>query len=42
MKITQLTPEGRKQFQDRSRTSWTAVLSEAEIKPFIDAANKTR
>ncbi len=42
MKITQLTPEGRKQFQDRSRTSWTAVLSEAEIKPFVDAANKTR
>jgi TRAP-type C4-dicarboxylate transport system substrate-binding protein len=42
MKITQLTPEGRKQFQDRSRTSWTAVLSEAEIKPFIDSANKTR
>ncbi|MEO8858307.1 MAG: TRAP transporter substrate-binding protein [Burkholderiaceae bacterium] len=42
MKITPLTPEGRKQFQDRSRASWTAVLSEAEIKPFVDAANKTR
>ncbi|MEP6972413.1 MAG: TRAP transporter substrate-binding protein [Betaproteobacteria bacterium] len=42
MKITPLTPEGRKEFQDRSRTSWTAILSEAEIKPFVDAANKTR
>ena len=42
MKITPLTPEGRKQFQERSRTSWTAILSEAEIKPFVDAANKTR
>jgi TRAP-type transport system periplasmic protein len=42
MKITPLTPEGRKQFQERSRTSWTAILTEAEIKPFVDAANKTR
>lgn len=42
MKITPLTPDGRKQFQERSRTSWTAILSEAEIKPFVDAANKTR
>lgn len=42
MKITQLTPEGRKQFQERSRSSWTAILSEAEIKPFVEAANKTR
>lgn len=42
MKVTPLTPEGRRQFQERSRTSWTAILSEAEIKPFVDAANKTR
>jgi len=42
MTITPLTPEGRKQFQERSRSSWTAILSEAEIKPFVDAANKTR
>jgi len=42
MKVTPLTPDGRKQFQERSRTSWTAILSEAEIKPFVDAANKTR
>ncbi len=42
MKVTPLTAEGRKEFQERSRTAWTAILSEAEIKPFVDAANKTR
>ncbi|MEO7937446.1 MAG: TRAP transporter substrate-binding protein [Burkholderiaceae bacterium] len=42
IKVTALTPEGRKEFQDRSRGAWTAILSEADIKPFVDAANKTR
>ncbi|MEO7241680.1 MAG: TRAP transporter substrate-binding protein DctP [Variovorax sp.] len=42
MKITALTPEGRKDFKERSRAAWTAILSEAEIKPFVDAAEKTR
>ena len=42
LKITRLTPEGRKRFQDLSRQSWTAILSEAEIKPFIDAAAQYR
>jgi len=42
IRITPLTPEGRKEFQDRSRSAWTAILTEAEIRPFIDAANKTR
>lgn len=42
IKITRLTPEGRKRFQELSRQSWTAILSEAEIKPFIDAATQYR
>ena len=42
IKITRLTPEGRKRFQELSRQSWTAILSEAEIKPFVDAAGQYR
>ncbi len=42
IKVTPLTPEGRKEFQDRSRSAWTAMLSETETRSFIDAANKTR
>jgi TRAP-type C4-dicarboxylate transport system substrate-binding protein len=42
IQITELSAEGRKEFQDRSKQSWTAILSEAELKPFIDAAAKYR
>jgi TRAP-type C4-dicarboxylate transport system substrate-binding protein len=42
IRITQLNAEGRKLFQDRSRESWTAILSEAEVKLFVDAAAKAR
>lgn len=40
--ITRLTPDGRKRFQELSRPAYTAVLTEAEIGLFIDAAAKNR
>lgn len=42
IKITPLTPDGRRQFQERSRESWTAILSAPEVKLFVDAAAKAR
>ena len=42
IKITQLTPENRKVFQDRSRESWGAILTPAEVKLFVDASAKAR
>jgi TRAP-type C4-dicarboxylate transport system substrate-binding protein len=40
--ITTLRPESRARFRELSRPSWTAVLTQAEIQPFIDAADKSR
>jgi TRAP-type C4-dicarboxylate transport system substrate-binding protein len=40
--ITRLTPESRARFRELSRPAWTAVLSQSEIQPFIDAADKGR
>lgn len=42
IKITSLTPEGRAQFQDLSKTSYTAILSQADVDKFVAAANQTR
>lgn len=40
--ITTLTPESRTRFRDLSRPAWTAVLTQSELQPFIDAAEKAR
>jgi TRAP-type C4-dicarboxylate transport system substrate-binding protein len=40
--ITRLAPESRTRFRDLSRPAWTAVLNQAEIQPYIDAAEKGR
>ncbi|MBM6593628.1 TRAP transporter substrate-binding protein [Microvirga pudoricolor] len=40
--ITRLAPESRARFRDLSRPAWTAVLNQAEIQPYIDAAEKGR
>ena len=42
IKITQLTPDNRKVFQDRSRESWGAILAPQEVKLFVDASAKAR
>ena len=42
IKITKLTPVGRKRFVELSRPAYTALLSAAEIQLFIDAAAKNR
>jgi len=42
IKITALTPEGRAKFKELSLTSYTAILSEDQVKVFVDAANKNR
>jgi TRAP-type transport system periplasmic protein len=40
--VTRLTPEARARFRDLSRPVWTGLLSQQEIQPFIDAAEKAR
>jgi TRAP-type C4-dicarboxylate transport system substrate-binding protein len=40
--ITRLTPEARASFREKSRPAWTALLSQQEIQPFIEAAEKVR
>ena len=42
IKVTQLTPDNRKVFQDRSRESWGAILAPQDVKLFVDAATKAR
>jgi TRAP-type C4-dicarboxylate transport system substrate-binding protein len=40
--ITRLSPEARVSFRDKSRPAWTALLTQQEIQPFIEAAEKAR
>jgi TRAP-type C4-dicarboxylate transport system substrate-binding protein len=40
IKITHLTPEGRARFKELSKPAYTAILSQAEVQQFIDAAAK--
>jgi TRAP-type C4-dicarboxylate transport system substrate-binding protein len=42
VKITSLTPEGRARFKELSLSSYTAILTQDQIQPFIDAAAKNR
>lgn len=40
--ITRLSPDARASFRDRSRPAWTALLTQQDIQPFIEAADKAR
>ncbi|MGE0734225.1 MAG: TRAP transporter substrate-binding protein [Alphaproteobacteria bacterium] len=42
IKITELSPAARQKFQDLSKPAYTAILSEAEAKLFLDAAAKAK
>jgi TRAP-type C4-dicarboxylate transport system substrate-binding protein len=42
IQITHLSPEGRARFKELSKPAYTAILTQAEVQQFIDAAAKYR